>query len=145
MTRKIQKFGAGGSTKTRKLEWGAKTGIEEAAADDAVIKQFYKSGPARSAEDDAAYQKRISSAMKEARDEIKRETRGKAPEAYKKGGMAKGGKWIQSAIKKPGALRAQLGVNGDKPIPAGKLAKAAKAPGKLGQRARLAQTLKKMK
>ena len=28
---------------------------------------------------------------------------------------------------------------------AGKLAKAAKAPGKLGQRARLAQTLKKMK
>ena len=62
-----------------------------------------------------------------------------------KGGMAKGGKWIQSAIKKPGALRAQLGVKGDKPIPAGKLAKAAKAPGKLGQRARLAQTLKKMK
>ena len=64
---------------------------------------------------------------------------------YKAGGMAKGGKWIQSAIKKPGALRAQLGVKGDKPIPAGKLAKAAKAPGKLGQRARLAQTLKKMK
>ncbi len=58
---------------------------------------------------------------------------------------AKSGKWIQSAIKKPGALRAQLGVKGGKPIPAGKLAKAAKAPGKLGQRARLAQTLKKMK
>ena len=57
----------------------------------------------------------------------------------------KSGKWIQSAIKKPGALRKELGVKGDKPIPAGKLAKAAKAPGKLGQRARLAQTLKKMK
>ena len=57
----------------------------------------------------------------------------------------KGGKWIQEAIKKPGALRKSLGVKGDKPIPAGKLAKAAKAPGKLGQRARLAQTLKKMK
>ena len=27
-----------------------------------------------------------------------------------KGGMAKGGKWIQSAIKKPGALREALGV-----------------------------------
>jgi hypothetical protein len=54
-------------------------------------------------------------------------------------------KWIQKAIKKPGALRASLGVKGNKPIPAGKLAKAAKAPGKLGQRARLAQTLKKMK
>lgn len=54
-------------------------------------------------------------------------------------------KWIQKAIKKPGALRSQLGVKGDKPIPAKKLAAAAKKPGKLGQRARLAQTLKKMK
>lgn len=54
-------------------------------------------------------------------------------------------KWIQKAIKKPGALRSALGVKGDKPIPAGKLAKAAKAPGKMGQRARLAQTLKGMK
>lgn len=65
----------------------------------------------------------------------------------KKGGKvkAKGGKWIQKAIKKPGALRAQLGAKPGKPIPAAKLAKAAKAKGKLGQRARLAQTLKKMK
>jgi hypothetical protein len=57
--------------------------------------------------------------------------------------MAK--KWIQKAVKKPGALRKALGAKSGKPIPAGKLAKAAKAPGKLGQRARLAQTLKKMK
>ena len=65
----------------------------------------------------------------------------------KKGGTvkAKGGKWIQKAIKKPGALRAQLGAKPGKPIPAAKLAKAAKAKGKLGQRARLAQTLKKMR
>lgn len=62
----------------------------------------------------------------------------------KKGGMAKG-KWIQEAIKKPGALRAQLGVKEGKTIPAKKLAAAAKKPGKMGQRARLAQTLKKMK
>jgi hypothetical protein len=54
-------------------------------------------------------------------------------------------KWIQNAIKKPGALRSALGVKSGKPIPAGKLAKAAKAPGKLGQRARLAQTLKRFK
>lgn len=54
-------------------------------------------------------------------------------------------KWIQKAIKKPGALRAQLGAKSGKPIPAKKLASAAKKPGKLGQRARLAQTLKKMK
>ena len=59
--------------------------------------------------------------------------------------IAKGGKWIQSAIKKPGALRKSLGAKPGKPIPAAKLAKAAKAPGKLGQRARLAQTLKKMR
>jgi len=54
-------------------------------------------------------------------------------------------KWIQKAIKKPGALRKSLGVKGDKPIPAKKLAAAAKKSGKLGQRARLAETLKKMK
>lgn len=65
--------------------------------------------------------------------------------AKKGASVAKGGKWIQKAIKKPGALRAQLGAKPGQPIPAGKLAKAAKAPGKLGQRARLAQTLKKMK
>jgi hypothetical protein len=53
-------------------------------------------------------------------------------------------KWIQGAIKKPGALRAQLGVKGDKPIPAKKLEAAANKGGKLGARARLAQTLKKM-
>ena len=64
-------------------------------------------------------------------------------------GMKKGGKvgekWIQSAIKKPGALKKSLGVKAGEKIPAKKLAKAAKTPGKLGQRARLAQTLKKMK
>jgi hypothetical protein len=54
-------------------------------------------------------------------------------------------KWIQKAISKPGALRKELGAKAGKSIPAGKLAKAAKAPGKLGQRARLAETLKKMK
>lgn len=54
-------------------------------------------------------------------------------------------KWIQEAIKKPGALRKELGVKEGKTIPAKTLAKAAKAPGKIGQRARLAQTLKKMK
>lgn len=54
-------------------------------------------------------------------------------------------KWIQKAVKKPGSLRSALGVKEGKTIPAKKLAQAAKAPGKLGQRARLAQTLKKMK
>jgi len=53
--------------------------------------------------------------------------------------------WIQGAIKKPGALHKQLGVPQGQKIPAKKLAKAAAAPGKLGQRARLAQTLKSMK
>lgn len=56
-----------------------------------------------------------------------------------------GKKWISEAIKKPGALRESLGVKAGKTIPTKTLAKAAKAPGKMGQRARLAQTLKKMK
>ena len=56
-------------------------------------------------------------------------------------------KWIQKAIKKEnkGALRKQLGAKAGKPIPAGKLEAAAEKPGKLGQRARLAMTLKGMK
>jgi hypothetical protein len=60
--------------------------------------------------------------------------------------MAKkaGSYWISGAIKKPGALHRQLGVAQGKKIPAAKLAAAAKKGGKLGQRARLAQTLKKM-
>jgi hypothetical protein len=63
-------------------------------------------------------------------------------------GMKKGGstsKWIQSAIKKPGALRSAMGVKKGEKIPAKKLAAAAKKPGKMGQRARLAQTLSKLK
>lgn len=52
--------------------------------------------------------------------------------------------WIQGAIKKPGALRKELGVKAGEKIPAKKLAAAAKKGGKEGQRARLAQTLKKM-
>jgi hypothetical protein len=53
--------------------------------------------------------------------------------------------WIADAVKKPGALRKALGAKKGEPIPTGKLAAAAKKPGKMGQRARLAQTLKKMK
>jgi len=55
---------------------------------------------------------------------------------------AKDGKWIQKAIKKPGALRSSLGIKKGKTIPAKTLASAAKKKGKLGQRARLAETLK---
>lgn len=57
--------------------------------------------------------------------------------------MAK--KFIQKAIKRPGALHRALGVPKGKKIPAGKVAKAAKAPGLLGQEARFAQTLGRMR
>jgi hypothetical protein len=63
----------------------------------------------------------------------------------KGGSVAEGKKWISGAIKHPGALHKQLGVPAGEKIPAKKLAKAAKAPGKLGQRARLAETLKGMR
>jgi len=59
--------------------------------------------------------------------------------------MAKKKKWIQQAIKHPGALRKQLGVKKGKKIPLSKLRKAAKAKGKLGRRARLALTLRKLR
>jgi hypothetical protein len=64
---------------------------------------------------------------------------GRGVVAKKKGGF------IKEAIKKPGALRKQLGIKGDKKIPAKMLDRATKAPGKLGQRARLAKTLRGMK
>jgi hypothetical protein len=52
--------------------------------------------------------------------------------------------WIAGAIKKPGSLRKALGAKEGKPIPAKKLEAAAKKPGKLGQKARLAKTLQKL-
>lgn len=52
--------------------------------------------------------------------------------------------WIAGAIKHPGALHKQLGIPTGKNIPASKLNAAAKQGGKLGARARLAKTLKKM-
>ncbi len=57
--------------------------------------------------------------------------------------MAKN-KWIQEAIKKPGALHKQLGVPEGKKIPESKLKAAEKKGGKLAKRAQLAETLKKM-
>ena len=59
--------------------------------------------------------------------------------------ISEDGKWIQKAIKHPGALHKQLGVPADEKIPAEKLAAAAHKGGKLGHRARLAQTLRKLK
>lgn len=51
-------------------------------------------------------------------------------------------KWIQGAIKHPGALHKALGVPADEKIPAAKLEAAAKKGGKIGREARLAETLK---
>ncbi len=57
--------------------------------------------------------------------------------------MAK--KWIQKAIKKPGALHKELGVPQGKKIPDKKLDAAAKKKGVVGKRARLAETLRSFK
>lgn len=58
--------------------------------------------------------------------------------------MANKQNWIKSAIKKRGQLHKDLGVPVNKTIPTKKLKEAAKKGGKIGKRARLAQTLKKM-
>lgn len=55
------------------------------------------------------------------------------------------GKWIQGMHMKKGALHKDLGVPQGEKIPAKKLAAAEKKGGKVGQRARLAETLKGMK
>lgn len=54
-------------------------------------------------------------------------------------------KWIQDAIKKPGALRKSLGVKKGEKIPESKLRKAEHSENpKTRKRAVLAETLKKM-
>lgn len=54
--------------------------------------------------------------------------------------MAK--KWIDKAIKHPGALHRALGVKQGEKIPASRLAAASMKSGKIGKMARLAKTLK---
>ena len=54
------------------------------------------------------------------------------------------GHWIDKAIRHPGALHKELGVPKGQKIPQKKLTKAADAGGKLGERARLAETLEHM-
>ena len=53
--------------------------------------------------------------------------------------------WIQKAIKKPGALRKSLKIKKGQKIPLKKLQAASKKGGKLGQRARLALTLRRLR
>ena len=53
--------------------------------------------------------------------------------------------FIKSAIKRPGALHRALGVPQGQKIPASKVAAAAKKSGRVGQEARFAQTLSKLR
>ena len=59
--------------------------------------------------------------------------------------MAEKKKWIKEAIKHPGALHKELHVPMGKKIPKEKLEKAEKKGGIEGKRARLAETLGKMR
>jgi hypothetical protein len=54
-------------------------------------------------------------------------------------------KWIQDAHIKKGALHKEMGIPEGKKIPESKLKKAEHAGGKLGKRARLAETFKSFK
>lgn len=55
-----------------------------------------------------------------------------------------GKNFIAKAIKHPGALHRELGIPQGKKIPQATLERAAHAGGKLGQRARFAETLEHM-
>lgn len=59
--------------------------------------------------------------------------------------MAAKKKFIQEAIKHPGALHRDLGVPMGKKIPKKKLKEAEKKGGKVGQRARFAETLSNLR
>lgn len=74
----------------------------------------------------------------------KKHDRQQSAKGLKDGGKADSKNWIAGAIKKPGALHKSLGVPMGEKIPAKKLAEAAEKGGKLGKRARLAQTLKRL-
>jgi hypothetical protein len=84
---------------------------------------------------------RLGDAVGFTQEEQYKDKKYQVPETQKK----KAGGWIKEAIKKPGSLRKQLGIKGDKKIPAKMLDRATKAHGKLGQKARLAKTLRGMK
>lgn len=53
--------------------------------------------------------------------------------------------FIAGAVKKPGQLHRDLGIPQGTPIPRGALIAAAHKPGKVGQRARLAETLEQLR
>jgi len=53
--------------------------------------------------------------------------------------------FIKKAIRHPGALHKELGVKQGKKIPKSKIRAAARKGGKLGQRARFALTLSKLR
>jgi hypothetical protein len=54
-------------------------------------------------------------------------------------------KWIAGAIGKPGALHQNLGIPQTQKIPEAMLERASHMSGKIGQEARLARTLKRMR
>lgn len=62
-----------------------------------------------------------------------------------KGSNSSNRNWIQGAIGKPGALHKQMHVPEGEKIPEDRLEAAAEKGGKLGRRARLAQTLSKLR
>ncbi len=74
---------------------------------------------------------------------ITRTTRAITGGEHEPEGLADGGKWIQGAIKRPGALHRALHVPEGEPIGAKKLAKAAHSDNpRLRKEANLAKTLK---
>ena len=82
----------------------------------------------------------------------RRKKRGRKRSSRKKRGSNPGRYWIQEAIKKPGALKRQIRAKYGKraftkkgTIKVEFLRRAAKAGGKIGRRARLALTLRKLR
>jgi hypothetical protein len=74
------------SKEDKEYTFKGKTGIESDAMEKAFKKEYMKYGTSQGPYTDQIYQMALQAARKEAVDEIKRETKGKAPDAYAKGG-----------------------------------------------------------
>ena len=149
---RVKKMGGGMSTARKDMASGY-------YKDDMGMKggSMYKKGGSVKKKQGYKDRKDESIAMRIKKKRTKKQLRASANESYGKFGSKakKSGKinkqfmarqkFIQKAIKKPGALRKSLGIKKGEKIPASKLKAAAKKKGKLGQRARFAMTLNKLR
>lgn len=105
--REVETYAKGGMVGDKKLFPGAKTGIESAAMRASYAKDRADFGSSKSSADDDIRARNARQAGDSARSEVRRETRGKAPEAYAKGGLVGGSAPKSTPYKMSGGRKAK--------------------------------------